>query len=226
MAVQFTLNKHLYQKDPQSSELGKKILGASIDSIDELGFEAFTFKKMARSIGSTEASVYRYFENKHKVLLYLSAWYWNWIEYRLMFRMANIPSPEERLRIAITVLTEAIEEDSDFSFINEAKLNRIIIGESSKCYHTKKVDAENKDGAFHSYKRLVERVCKVVLEIDANYKYPHMLVSTVVEGAHLQRFFANHLPRLTDTVSGEDAVTSFYIDMVTKAIACSKTVEV
>lgn len=220
--VQFKLNEHLYLKDPQSSELGKKILSGSIDLIDEIGFEAFNFKKLGSSIGSTEASVYRYFESKHKVLLYLSAWYWNWAEYRMIFRLANIESAEKRLRIAITALTEPIQEDSDFSFINEVKLNQIIIGESSKGYLTKEVDNENRDGVFLAYKRIVQDVCDIVLEIDRNYKYPHMLISTMIEGAHLQRYFADHLPRLTDTVKGEDAVTSFYQDLVFKALVSSE----
>ncbi|MGB0422803.1 MAG: TetR/AcrR family transcriptional regulator, partial [Flavobacteriales bacterium] len=216
--VKFALNAKLHLKDPQSSELGRKILTGSIDLIDELGFESFTFKKLAIQVGSTEASVYRYFESKHKLLLYLSAWYWHWMDYRMMFRLANIVSPRERLNIAVTVLTEIIEQDSQFSHINEVKLNRIIIGESSKCYLTKEVDEENKKGVFLAYKRLVQSVCDIILEIQPGYKYPHMLVSTVVEGAHLQRFFADHLPRLTDTVEGEDSVTSFYKEMLNKVV--------
>ncbi len=116
------------------------------------------------------------------------------------------------------MLTEAIAEDSDFSYINEIKLNRIIIGESSKSYLTKDVDSENKDGVFLAYKRLVQDVCDIILEIDPKYKYPHMLVSTMIEGAHLQRYFADHLPRLTDTVKGEDSVTTFYQHMVFSTI--------
>ncbi len=222
IAVRFDLNDHLYLKDPLSSELGMRILASSIDMIDEIGYEAFTFRKLAREISSTEASVYRYFESKHKILLYLSAWYWNWMEYRLSFRLANIDSAQKRLDIAITVLTEPITEDGAFAHINEVKLNRIIIGESSKCYLTKDVDEVNEHGVFLAYKRLVQTVSDIILEINKRYKYPHMLLSTMIEGAHLQRFFADHLPRLTDTVKGEDAVTAFYKDMVTKVIAINK----
>ncbi len=206
-------------KDPLSSELGKKILSGSITLIDKLGFEGFTFKKLATAVGTTEASVYRYFESKHKVLLYLSAWYWNWMEYRLLFRLANIESAEQRLSIAIAVLTEVIEEDSSFSFINEVKLNRIIIGESSKCYLTKEVDSENRAGVFLAYKRLVQVVCDIILEIDAEYRFPHMLVSTMIEGAHLQRYFADHLPKLTDVIIGSDSVTTFYQEMMLSTIS-------
>lgn len=216
MSIQ--VNEHVYLKDPETSELGRKIISSSIDLIDEIGLEAFTFKKVAAKIGSTEASVYRYFESKHKLLLYLITWYWAWMEYRLVFGLANIASPEERLERAIILLTEQVVEDGSFEHINEIKLNRIVICESSKAYHTKDVDEENKVGMFAGYKELVQRVCDVILEINPHYKYPHMLVSTMIEGSHHQRYFAEHLPRLTDIVKGEDAITEFYKEMIFKAI--------
>ena len=218
-SIQFNLNGTLFLKNPLTSELGMKIISVSIDLIEEIGYEAFTFRKLAERISSTEASVYRYFENKHKILLYLSAWYWNWMEYRLMLRLANIESASKRLEIAVTVLTEPITEDGSFTHINEVKLNRIIIEEASKCYLTKDVDKENKHGVFLAYKRLVQSVCDIILTINGKYKYPHMLISTIIEGAHLQRFFADHLPKLTDTVKGEDAVISFYTNMVMSTIS-------
>lgn len=217
--VNIRVNEHVYLKDPESSELGRRILKGSIDLLDEIGFEQFTFRKLAISIKSTEASIYRYFESKHKLLLYLTSWYWGWQEYRLVFSLANIESPHERLKRAIKVLTEEVQEDSDFLFINEVKLHRIVIAESSKAYLTREVDAENRDGVFLGYKQLVERVSDIVLEINPEYLYPHMLASTVIEGAHHQRYFAEHLPRLTDTIEGKDVIPEFYIEIVCNAIS-------
>jgi len=211
--IKIQINDKVYCKDPDSSELGKKIIRGSIDMIDQMGFEKFTFKKLAKQIGSTEASCYRYFESKYHLLVYLTMWYWGWIEYRLVFGLNNIESPQERLEKAIKILTERVEQDSTFSHINEVKLNRIVISESSKIYFNKNVDSENSDGFFLKYKNVVERVSQIILEINPKYKYPHMLVSTIIEGAHHQRFFAEHLPRLTDVIKGEDAVVSFYQEM-------------
>lgn len=216
--INIQVNDKIYLKDPVSSELGKKILATGIDMIDEMGFEQFTFRKLGRAIGSTEASVYRYFENKHKLLLYLTSWYWSWMEYRMAFTLANVDSARTRLERAITVLTEPVVDDGNFAHINEGKLYRIVISDASKAYLTKDVDQENRDGAFAGYKRLVQRVSDVVLEINPDYKYPHMLVSTVIEGAHHQRFFAGHLPGLTDVVEGEDSVSECYKSMVFNAI--------
>lgn len=215
---QIQVNQHIYLKDPESSDLGKRILRSGIDLIDELGFEQFTFRKLAQAIGSTEASVYRYFESKHKFLLYLTAWYWGWMEYRLVFGLANIPSPEERLKRALHILTAETPQDGGFEHIDEIKLNRIVICESSKAYLNKDVDQENAAGVFSTYKQVVGRIGDIVLEINPKYKYPHMLISTVIEGAHHERYFAEHLPRLTNVVKGEDAISTFYEDMCFKAI--------
>lgn len=220
--VSIVVNDRIYLKDPASSELGRKIISRSIAMVDEMGFEAFTFRKLAKAIGSTEASVYRYFESKHKLLLYLTSWYWAWMEYRLAFGLANVPSPTVRLERAITLLTEQVVEDGSFAHINEVLLNRIVISESSKVYMTKSVDEENKEGVFLGYKQLVARVSDIILEIDPSFKYPHMLVSTIIEGTHHQRYFAEHLPRLTDVVQGEDAITEFYKKLVFKTIGASK----
>ncbi|UTW61900.1 TetR/AcrR family transcriptional regulator [bacterium SCSIO 12741] len=221
--VSIRVNEHIYLKDPESSELGRKIIAGSIDLIDEIGIENFTFRKLAQVIDSTEASIYRYFESKHKLLLYLTTWYWGWLEYRLVFGLANIASAEERLRKAIRLLTEKVEQDGSFAHIDEIKLNRIVICDSSKAFLTKGVDQENKDGVFSGYKQLVARVSQIVLEIAPQYKYPHMLISTVIEGGHLQRFFADHLPGLTDVIQGEDAITEFYEEMVINSLQKLRT---
>ena len=216
--VSIRVNEHIYLKNPESSELGKRIIAGGINMIDQMGFDRFNFRKLGKGINSTEASIYRYFESKHRFLLYLTAWYWVWMEYRLVFSIANVESPKDRLAIAIGLLTQQVKEDSSFTHINEVKLHRIVVSESSKAYLTKEVDIENKEGVFAGYIRLVERVSSIILEIMPSYKYPHMLGSTVTEGAHHQRYFAEHLPRLTDTVRGEDSIGNFYKEVVFKAL--------
>jgi AcrR family transcriptional regulator len=212
--IEICVNPGVYLKDPASSELGKKIIQGSIDLIDELGFETFTFRKLAIAISSTEASIYRYFESKHKLLLYLTSWYWSWLEYRLVFAIVNVENPIIRLERALIVLTKQVEEDGNFAHINEIKLQKIVISESSKVYLTREVDKDNKFGAFSGYKQLVDRITSIILEIQPEYKYPHMLVSTVIEGMHHQRYFAEHIPKLTDLIEGEDTITLFYKTMV------------
>ena len=93
IAIKISVNGGLYLKEPQNSTLGRKILKYSIILIDKSGFEAFTFKKLAEEIQSTEASIYRYFKNKHILLLYLFNWYWEWVNYLIIFNTKNITAP-------------------------------------------------------------------------------------------------------------------------------------
>ncbi|WP_233188586.1 TetR/AcrR family transcriptional regulator [Tenacibaculum sp. SG-28] len=215
---QIKIDPKFYTKNPESSELGMRIVSASIQMINDLGFESFTFKKLGTTIGSNESSIYRYFENKHALLVYLVNWYWSWIEYKLVFATLQVSSSMEQLKIAIALLTQEVKEDNSFSFINEVALSKIIISESSKAYHTKNIDLENEKGYYKSYKQVVKRVAAMVNEINPKFLYPNMLISTVIEGAHQQRYFSNHLPSLTDVEEGKNNIVLFYTDMVFKTI--------
>jgi AcrR family transcriptional regulator len=141
--VRININPTLYSKDPESSELGKHIVCKSIEMINSMGFEAFTFKKLGEAIGSNESSVYRYFANKHTLLIYLVNWYWSWMDYKIVLQTANINDPKEKIKLSVELISADIKQDSDFSFINEILLNKIIIMESSKAYHNKDIDSEN-----------------------------------------------------------------------------------
>ena len=208
------IDSSLFCKDPESSDLGRRIVEYGIEMIHELGYEAFTFKKLGQRINSNESSIYRYFESKHSFLIYLVNWYWSWIEHKLVFATTNIASAEEKLEKAIQLLTEEVKEDTNFTFINEVTLNKIIVAESSKAYHTKQVESENEKGFYKTYTRVVDRVCEFVLGVNPRFQYPHMLVSTIIEGAHHQRYFSKHLPDLTDCEEGKNYVVEFYKKLV------------
>ncbi len=208
-----------FLRDPNISKLGRRILAGSIELIDELGFEDFTFKKLGERIGSPESSIYRYFESKHMILVYLTYWYWNWIEYKLVFATINLNSEKKKLEKAINILTESVEQDGSIAHINEVVLYRIIMNEGVKAYHTKEVDRENEKGYFKVYKQVVQRVCNMILKLNPTYEFPHMLISTVIEGAHKQRYFAEHIPALTDiTQKKKDSIPKFYKQLVFNAI--------
>jgi len=121
----------------------------------------------------------------------------------------------------VQLLTQKVVEDSDFSHINEVKLHSIVISESSKAYLTKQVDLDNHDGAYAAYKAIVAEVGGIVSELSPTFNCPNMLVSTVIVGSHHQRFYAEHLPKLTNVMPGEDLVPTFYKDLVFKAIQVS-----
>ncbi len=215
--IKIQVNPKIFVKDPETSVLGKKIIEKSIVLIHEIGFEEFTFKKLGELIGSNESSIYRYFENKHKLLVYLSSWYWSWMEYRLVFETNNIVDPVEKLKKAITIVTEKIEDDFDTEYINESILNTIIIQEFSKSLHTKEVDDENKQGYFLIYKRLINRIIQMVVAVNPNYLYAKSLVSSIVEGSLHQHFLMNHLKTITNC-DDEKKPTDFYLDLISTVL--------
>jgi AcrR family transcriptional regulator len=203
ISIQMELNERLYLRDPQETKLGKKIIQNSITLIDEIGFEKFTFKKLAVRIESTEASVYRYFENKHKLLVYLVSWYWEWVKFQIDFNTMNIADPRDKLKRVLSVLAEASKANPYVEHVDEQTLHRIVIAEASKAYHTKEVDEENNEGFFSNYKVLTARIGDIIREINPNFPYPTALASNLIEMANNHIYFAEHLPALTDVKIGE-----------------------
>jgi AcrR family transcriptional regulator len=211
--IKIQVNPKTYVKDPETSDLGKKIIKNSILLIDEIGFEEFTFKKLGEKIGSNESSIYRYFENKHKLLVYLSSWYWAWIEYRLVFSTNNINDKFEKLKKAILIITESIEDDSKTEHINEAVLNKIIIEEFTKTLYSKNVDEENKEGIFLIYKQINYRIEKMILDVNPDYPFAKSLVSSIIEGSLHQHFLKNHLKTITNCNENVNP-SEFYIHLI------------
>jgi AcrR family transcriptional regulator len=220
LQLQIKMNEKLFLRDPEKSELGKKILLHSIQLINKHGFESFTFKKLADEIGSTEAGIYRYFENKHRLLIYIAAWYWSWLGYRVIVNTNNIYDPVVKLKRVITLLATVVEDDVKTSYVNESILHQIIIAEGTKAYLTKHVSEDNKDQLFKPYKDLCAKIGDIILEFNPDYKYPKSLSSTIIEMAHFQNFFMNNLPSLTDfgQTKDEAEIVSFLEDLVFSAI--------
>ena len=203
----------IFLKDPERSELGRKIIKEGVSLIDKIGFEAFTFKKLGERIQSNESSIYRYFENKHKFLLYISSWYWSWMECRLVFETVNLKDATDRLFKAILLITEDTVNDLSSDFIDESILKRIIISDFTKTFLTKEVDDENHEGFFKIYKRVIYRIAEIIKEVNPDYSFPESLSSNIVEGAMHQHFLKQHFKTITncnESVSPAD----FYINMV------------
>ncbi len=211
--LKITVPDKIFIKDPETSNLGKKIIENSILLIDEIGFENFTFKKLGTKIKSNESSIYRYFESKHKLLLYLSSWYWAWLEYQLVIETFSISDKELKLDKAIEVITRTVSIDSNYSHINEAILYKIIVNESSKSFLTKEVDTDNKEGYFEVYKGLIIRIKEMILALKPDYEFALSLSSTILEGGLHQHFLKEHFPSITNSKKGATP-TRFFTQLV------------
>ena len=213
-----TISEKLYVKDPETSALVKKIVKNSIVLIDEIGFEAFTFKKLGTLIKSNESSIYRYFENKHKLLVYLSTYYWSWTEYNLVIATANIENPMEKLTKGINLITQVIQDDPKTPHIDESILSRIIISEFNKTLFTKEVDQENKEGYFLVYKRIIHRIIEMIENVNPNYPYAKTLASSIIDGNLHQHYLKEHFKTITN-LSNVESIADFYTDIIKKVLA-------
>lgn len=216
----FDINPNIYLRDPESSELGRQIVQKGIDLIYELGFEQFTFRKLASEINSTEASIYRYFENKHRLLLYILNWYWHFMDFMVRFRLESVTDNKEKLKVIVQLLTQDISGEIGQVAYNTAYLGQIVIAESSKVYLIKDVSEINKEEVFKAYKDLCARIAAVISAYNPKYKFPKSLSTTLIETSHYQQFFSKNLPRLTDTKAAKapDFTRSFLQDMLFKVL--------
>ncbi|HRI78479.1 MAG TPA: helix-turn-helix domain-containing protein [Cyclobacteriaceae bacterium] len=191
------MDESLYLRDPQSSRRGLAILSGGIIQMDAMGFEKFTFKRLAQEIGSTEATIYRYFENKHHLLQYLVGWYWTLVSFKIDFALRNIAEPMTKLRICLQVLSHT-QPGLVFDAIEEAALRRIVISELDKIYLTKKVDKDYKDGALAPFRDACKKIADIIKEVDPHYPFPNSLTSSAVHASVHQVYFTKHLPVLSD----------------------------
>ncbi|MBK7819188.1 MAG: TetR/AcrR family transcriptional regulator [Sphingobacteriaceae bacterium] len=201
--VRIKMNEKLYLRNPEDSAIGKRIVSQGLILINKLGFENFTFKKLAIEIETIEATIYRYFENKHRLLIYLTAWWWSFLEYKVMCSLNNINDPQTKLKTIITLLVSEPNKNQKTDYIKEYEAYNLVKWESSKAYLTRSVTKDNKDRLFKPYKDLCGRISQIIKEYNPKYKYPNSLASTLLEMSHAQKFFMENLPLLTDS-SGPD----------------------
>lgn len=220
LQLSLDINDKLALRDPQSSALGKSIVHHGLELMVELGYEQFTFKKLAERLGTTEASVYRYFTNKHRLLLYLLTWYWNGLEYAISLVNKNLEDEQLCIRNALKILTSGLPDDIDLLHLDTHKLYLLAVCESSKAYLIKDVDSINAYQLFKPYKSMAHQLALLFQRANSSYPYPHSLASTVIEAAHNQHFFAEHLPSLTDFAGKEHTapLMSFLIQLVESAL--------
>ena len=198
------INEDIFLKNPLDSELGKKIISTSVKMIDEVGFSKFNFKKLGLEIESTEASIYRYFPNKHNILVYLSSWYWEFLLYQINIKTKTVEDPREKLKIAISNLVNIPPEGQMHSFLDMYTLQSIINEQFYKIVRTKKISMQNDSGFFESYKRLCSALASLFNNIDSSFKYPMTMATSIVEMSINNTYCSSNLPSLTEIKCGSD----------------------
>lgn len=201
--ISININESIYIRDPLQTSLGKKIIEHAIILIDEIGFEELNFKKLAKSMVSTEASIYRYFENKYKLLSYLVSWYWDFMHFMVLMDIRNVNDPRQKLNQAIHTLVNSLDTTVIPSYIDQQKLHAVVVENATKVYHTKNVDLLNKEGYYINYKKIIKTLSEMILEVDADFQYPIALATNLIEQSLNNEYYIDHLPSLTDKKKGK-----------------------
>jgi AcrR family transcriptional regulator len=219
--INFQLSPKLYLKNPEDSELGKNIVSQGIAMIYKIGYEKFTFKKLAVEIPTTEATIYRYFENKHKFLVYIVDIYWSAIAFYINYSIQNIQDPVEKLKIVVDLLVWEDNQEILISNYDLKKLFYIMVEEGSKTYLSKDIEELNRDMIYKPYKDLNKLIANIILEKKPSYEFSDSMASLLIEGSHSQYFFMNHLPRLSSFSTKKDPkdLERFLLEMVLKMLA-------
>ena len=198
VGIKIMMNEHLFLRNPEDSVLGRKIVKHGLELINKLGFENFTFKKLAEYINTTEAGIYRYFENKHRLLVYLITWYWSCLEYKVIYSTNNIYDPKVKIKKIVAILTANDDLNLPMDYIDERLAANLAMIEGSKAYLTRQVDKDNQSRLFKPYKDLCNQIAAVIKELNPQYQFAHSLATTLVETSQSQKYFMTHLPALTD----------------------------
>jgi AcrR family transcriptional regulator len=218
--ISFSVNKQLFKKNPEESAIGREIISNSIELIHTLGIEGFTFKKLAVKIGHTEATIYRYFENKQMLLLYIVNWYWLYLDFLIDFKIQNLNDSKHKIHEVLGILSQNLSETRLTSYYNLAAIFHIIIREGYKVYLHTEVKEINKIQLYKPYKDLCAKIAAIFQSYNPKYLYSHSLASTLIETSHLQIFFAENLPRLTDVneKNKKNYTYNFLSDLIFKSL--------
>lgn len=196
--LSISVSPNTYLRNPEDTDLGRKIIKHGIELLVESGYQCFNFKNLSKNMNSTEASVYRYFENKYMFLLYLTSWYWEYLDVQLMLNTLNIDDPKRKLYLMVQTIVRAADGDVELDYIDISKLHRIIVEQSPRVIHNKKVEACEKAGMFSNFKRLNSNIADLIIECDPEFKYPTTLATNVIKMSMDHKYYSEYICSLTE----------------------------
>ncbi len=203
----------LYLKNPKGSEIGESIVEMGAHFLGNFGLEELTFKKLAIEVGCTEATIYRYFNNKQQLLLYILNIYWSWQEYVIVFNCQNIENAEIKLKRVISALAKP-----EFEFLaNRTFANNVLltaINEGVKAHYTIHIQNEMDHGKTIGYQRLISRIAEYIEEYNKLYPYSNSMAICLADSALQQLFIQSHHKNKTKTAIGVENIEKFLFSIL------------
>ncbi|HQV50815.1 MAG: TetR/AcrR family transcriptional regulator [Flavobacteriales bacterium] len=194
----------LHLRDPAASAVGGRILSEGLALMNELGLEAFTFRKLADRAECTEATIYNYFTNKQRLLQYYFQLYWMWLDTHCQQEGHTLTDPWARVQGDIHALCGIWSKDALAAQLDPVALRDLVLVEGSKSFMHRNVDEDNKLKLFQPYKDLCSHLAKELKACDRSCKHPRTFATTLIEMAHSLEFAMDHLPALTELSGAGD----------------------
>ena len=163
------------------------MLAGGLELINELGLEAFTFRKLAARIGSTEVSLYKYFPNKHRLLQYYFQLYWLWLRRLCGREVERSDDAQDALRRSVEAICGVWPRQTPPLQLDPHALRRLVIEEGMKSYLHKQVDADNARRLFAPYKDLSAFLAERLTACRRDVPMPRSFATTVIEMAQIGR---------------------------------------
>ncbi len=207
--ISIVLDQRLYLKDPQSSTIGLEIVRQSVDMIATSGLDHFTFKKLAQVLKSTESTIYRYFQNKHQLAMYLASWHWSHLEWRIAFATANIQDPQQRLEKALLEISTWVKDNPRTKYLDESKLQRLVLTEGFKAFVPVELSKSDKEGYLSAYSFLCARLSDIIQSAIKHCAQPKALAVMIIESVHHQMYLQLHLPQLSEIKMKDTEMVQF-----------------
>jgi AcrR family transcriptional regulator len=173
----------LFLKDPEESKVGQRMVSRGIALIYKLGFGAFTFRKLAQELDTSEASIYRYFDSKHQLLSYLINWYWGWVYWRLNAEVLPSLEKKARIRKIVKVLIASSDVDLRIPHIDESVLHKIVVAESGKLegYYRNSAGAA---APLPTYLLCCDFISEVIRSCNPRYPHCRELAFSLISNTH------------------------------------------
>ena len=155
-------------------------------------------------MGSTEVTIYHYFENKQRLLQYYFQLYWMWLLMHCQLEGRTLKDPHARLHGDIRALCGLWPDHALAAQLDPAALRQLVINEGSKSFQHKNVDSDNERRLFKPYKDLCAHIATEIKACTPRSRHVRSFATTLVEMAHSLEFAMIHLPALTEVSRSRD----------------------
>lgn len=125
------LSRHQWIKRRPVTELGYRIVAATVEEFAAKGVQGARVAEIARRAGTTDPTFYRYFLGLRQAALFImSEYYWSPLNVRLDHYRQVTDDPKKLFDLIISSLIHSAEDDRTRPWLAESKIFQIVVAES------------------------------------------------------------------------------------------------